>query len=156
MRQRASRVAAALLVAAAGVALTHGSSSAGPGGHQVTYTITATKWVVAEVWYMAAEPPNITAYADDQAKYMYSLHPKLNEGVPWSTTTTLANPNQWATVSAHNHYGMQQPVENPGVNAGFHCELAIDGHVVLSKQGDRDVECTLRHWSDYSTPGGPF
>jgi hypothetical protein len=156
MRLTTCRVAAALIVIAAGVGITHGTSSANPGGHQVTYTVTTVSELVAQIYYMATEPPDMSAYADNTPKYLWASRPKVNPDAPWSYTTTLANPNQWATVSAFNHYAEadqpsdrgQVPPERylPGINAGFHCEIVIDGQVVVSKQGDHDVECSTRPW----------
>jgi hypothetical protein len=145
MRQTTTKVAAALILAAAGVALPHGTSSADPGGHQVTYTVTAANALVAHIMFMALEPENTTAYADNPAKYLYAIRPKVNPDAPWSYTTTLANPNEWATVQAYNHFAEKdQPPNTPGINAGFHCAITIDGQVVVSRQGDRDVECSTR------------
>jgi hypothetical protein len=96
---------------------------------------------------MATEPSSITAYADNTAKYLYAARPKVNSDAPWTYTTTLTNPNQWARVSAYNHFAeINAPSDVPGVNAGFHCEIVVDGQVVVSQQGDRYVECTTRRW----------
>jgi hypothetical protein len=147
MRQMKRKVAATLIVAAAGVALTHGTSNASPSGHQVTYTVTAANALFAHVYYMATEPPSMTAYADNTAKYLWSTRPRVNSDAPWSYTTTLADPSQWATVSAYNHFAeTDQPPDAPGVDAKFHCQIVIDGQVVVSHQGDRSVECTMRQW----------
>jgi hypothetical protein len=145
MRQTATKVAAVLILAAAGVVLSHGTSNASPGGHQVTYTVTAANPLVAHIMFMALEPENTTAYADNPAKYLYAIRPKVNPDAPWSYTTTLADPNEWATVQAYNHFAEKdQPPGQPGVNAGFHCSIAIDGQVVVSRQGDYNVECSTR------------
>lgn len=145
MRRTPSHVAAALIVAAAAVTLTDGTSSANPGGHQVTYRVTAANPLVAQILFMAVEPQDTTDYSDNPAKYLYAVRPKVNADKPWSYTTTLANPNQWATVDAFNHFAEKdQPSYAPGVNAGFHCSITIDGQVVVSQQGDRSVECSTR------------
>jgi hypothetical protein len=148
VRQTASRMVAALVVTAAGVALAHGTASADPGGHQVTYTITATSELYAEIRYMAAEPPNMTNYAENMPKYMFVSRPKVSPLVPWTFTATLASPNEWATVSASDQIPLHRSVldSREGPDPQFHCEIVIDGHVVVSQQGGRDVSCTTRDW----------
>jgi hypothetical protein len=141
------KVAAALLVAVGAAASTDTVAQANSEGHEVVYTVTAGAELYSQIFFMAKQPPNVTAYADDTASYLYSVRPKINADKSWTYTTTLANPDQWATVSAYNHFSeREQPADVPGVLADFHCQITIDGQVVLSMQGDRDVECTLRKW----------
>jgi hypothetical protein len=156
MWQTTSKVGAVLIVVAAGLPLTHGISSANPGSHRVTYTVTATSELYAQIFYMATEPPSMTAYADNTPKYLFAARPKVNSDAPWSYTTTLANPNQWADVSAYNHFAeINEPSATPGINAGFHCEIVVDGQVVVSQQGDRYVECSTQHWWPDRAPDRP-
>ena len=51
---------------------------------------------------------------------------QVGPGAPWTYTATLADPTQWAFVSASG--GLQ-------VNPEFHCEIAVDGQVIASEQG---------------------
>ncbi|MCV7406379.1 hypothetical protein [Mycobacterium marseillense] len=139
--------AATLLVCAAVVTSTNPTAKANADGHQITYTVTAEAELYAQIFFMAKQPASITAYADNAAGYLYSVRPKINRYKSWTYTTTLADPDQWATVSAFNHYSEREwPADVPGVLANFHCQIGIDGHVVVSLQGDRAVECTLRQW----------
>lgn len=152
VRQVANTTAAVLSFMAAGFTLAPVASRADGGGHKVTYTVTATRELFAQITYMATEPPSMAAYADTTPKYMFTARSKMNSDAPWSYTATLANPEQWAMVSAYNHFSERSaPSDVPGVNAGFHCEIAIDGQVVVSQRGDYYVECVTRRW--WPTPG---
>jgi len=148
MRHTASRFATTLIVAVAALALAPWTSSAGPGGHNVTYTITANRELYAQIRYMAAEPPNMTVYAENMPKYMFTSRPKVSPDVPWSYAATLATPGQWATVSASDQIPLHRSVLDApeAANPKFHCEIAIDGRVVVSQQGGREVSCTTRAW----------
>jgi hypothetical protein len=58
---------------------------------------------------------------------------------PWVFETTLADP-QWAifTVSSTTHGGQAAP--NP------HCEIAVDGQVVVQQDGPYNLQCKLSQW----------
>lgn len=137
MRKATARFGTALFVAAAGVAVSHGTSSAEPEGHQVTYTVTTTSDLMANIYYIKTDPPSKAAYNADASKYLESLHTKITGGEPLSYTVTLANPDQWALISASG--GLV-------VTAEFHCEVAVDGQVVVSQQGGSGVTCSTRPW----------
>lgn len=131
------------VVAGAGVAGVAGADPAGPdpvgpgpaGPHQVTYTITTTSDLTANIYYVSADPPNQGSANDPQ--YMPQARTQVGPGAPWTFTTTLADPNQWAFVSASG--GLR-------VNPEFHCEIAVDGQVLASEQGGSGVQCSLRPW----------
>jgi hypothetical protein len=143
--RRAARVlAATLIAAAAGVELTSGTSSAGPVGHQVTYTITSKIEQYADIAFIANQPANETDYADHSPKYLFTMRRKVNPDAPWSYATTLANPDRWAWLSAGDLYAFEDVPLPPDVRAidhGYRCEIAIDGHVVVSNQGRIQVGC---------------
>jgi hypothetical protein len=144
IRQAASVAVAALIVATVCVELAKWTSSAGPAGHQVTYRITSKIEQYADIAFMANQPANVTDYADHSQKYLYTVRPKVNPDAPWSYTTTLANPDRWAWLSAGDWYAFQDVVLPPDVKAidhGYHCEIEIDGHVVVSNQGRLQVGC---------------
>jgi hypothetical protein len=144
IRQAASVVTATLIVAAFGVELAKGTSSAGPVGHQVTYTITSEIEQYTEIGFMANQPANETDYADHTQKYLFLVRPKVNPDAPWSYTTTLANPDRWAWLGAGDFYAFYDvdlPPDVTAIDHGYHCEIAIDGHVVASNQGRLQVEC---------------
>jgi hypothetical protein len=137
MRRATGRVGAALMVAAAGVAVTCGTSSADPAGHQVTYTVTAQDSLMANISYMNTDPPSMAAYNADSSKYLNSVHTPIAPGEPLVYTATLADPNQWALVTASG--GLR-------VNPQFHCEIAVDGQVVVQQDGGSGVTCSTRPW----------
>lgn len=106
-----------------------------PGTHQVTYTITTTSDLTANIYYVSSDPPNQGSANDPQ--YMPQARTQVGPGAPWTFTTTLADASQWAFVSASG--GLR-------VNPEFHCEIAVDGQVVASEQGGSGVQCSLRPW----------
>ena len=142
---------AALLVALGGVAVqaaagadpettTPPTTSAAPtpaasGAHQVTYTVTTTSDLTANIYYVTADPPSQSAANDPQ--FMPMARTGVGPGAPWTFQTTLNNPTQWAFISASG--GLR-------VNPEFRCEIAVDGQVVVSQQGGSGVQCALRPW----------
>ncbi len=137
--------AAALLAAGAVAASTAGAEPASttetvaptgapaPGGRQVTYTVTTTSDLTANIYYVTGDPPNQAA-ANDPA-FMPLARTLVGPGAPWTFQATLNDPTQWAFVSASG--GLR-------VNPEFRCEIAVDGQVVVSQQGGSGVQCSLR------------
>ena len=112
------------------------SASAVPAGaHQVTYTITTTSDLTANIYYVKADPPSQGAANDP--KYMPMDRTSVGPGTPWTFQTALSDPTKWAFISASG--GLR-------VNPEFHCEIAVDGKVVASQQGGSGVQCALRPW----------
>jgi hypothetical protein len=124
-----------MALAAAGLAGSHAVSTAQPAGHKVTYTVTTTSELSANIYYINADPPN-QAVANTP-EYMPAARVVVSPDAPWVLETTLNDPNQWAFVSASG--GLR-------VNPDFHCEIAVDGQVVQSQQGGSGVQCSLRPW----------
>jgi hypothetical protein len=111
-------------------------TSAEPGGAgQVTYTVTTTSDLTANIYYVSTDPPAQSSANDP--KYMPMARTLVGPGAPWTFTTTLEDPTQWAFVSASG--GLR-------VNPEFRCEIAVDGQVVVSQQGGSGVQCALRPW----------
>jgi hypothetical protein len=137
MRKVSGKPAAALILVFAGLAVSHGTSSADPAAHQVTYTVTTTSDLTANIQYIQTDPPSQAAYNADSSKYLNSVHTPITGGQPLVYTTTLADPNQWALVTASG--GLR-------VNPEFHCEIAVDGQVVVSQNGGSGVTCSTRPW----------
>ena len=108
---------------------------AAAGAHQVTYTVTTTSDLTANIYYVTADPPSQSAANDPQ--FMPMARTSVGPGAPWTFQTTLNNPTQWAFISASG--GLR-------VNPEFHCEIAVDGQVVVSQQGGSGVQCALRPW----------
>ena len=104
-----------------------------PGGRQVTYTVTTTSDLTANIYYVIGDPPNQAA-ANDPA-FMPLARTLVGPGAPWTFQATLNDPTQWAFVSASG--GLR-------VNPEFRCEIAVDGQVVVSQQGGSGVQCALR------------
>jgi hypothetical protein len=139
MRKATARVGAVLAVAAAGIALSHGTSSAEPAGHQVRYTLTSAGGADFDLFYLINQPPNKQAYNADAYAFVKRETINLAPGVPWVFETTLADP-QWAilTVSSTTHGGQAAP--NP------HCEIAIDGQVVVQQDAPYNLQCQGSQW----------
>ncbi|OSC37882.1 hypothetical protein B8W66_21030 [Mycobacterium decipiens] len=130
-------VAVATFVGAALGGATPVIAHADPAGHQVTYTVTTTSDLTANIRYMNTDPPSMAAFNADSSKYMITVHTPITGGQPLVYTTTLADPNQWAIVTASG--GLR-------VNPEFHCEIAVDGRVVVSQSGGSGVQCATRPW----------
>ena len=173
MRNVTVRFGAALALAAAGVASSHATSIADPeptaespvpsaaesapetpkespeetakdtpkksptDGHEVTYTITATSDLTGNISYIKTDPPSMAAYNANSSQYLETVHAPISGGQPLVYTTTLADPGQWALVTASG--GLR-------VNPEFHCEISVDGEVVVSEQGGSGVSCSTRPW----------
>jgi len=114
---------------------TEATSPAPAGGRQVTYTVTTTSDLTANIYYVTGDPPS-QAEANDP-KFMPMARTLVGPGAPWTFQTNLDDPNQWAFVSASG--GLR-------VNPQFRCEIAVDGQVVVSQQGGSGVQCALRPW----------
>ena len=142
LRKGASPVASAtfaMVAAAAGAIL--GPATAHADGHQVTYTVTSPNNLTANVSYVNADPPSQAAYDADPSKFMTSVQAPLSGGTPAVYTVTLANPNQWASVTAS---GMLHWPDSGNGPAQFHCEIAVDGQVVAHQDATTTVTCAAR------------
>ncbi|MBO0676599.1 hypothetical protein JRC04_03870 [Mycolicibacterium sp. S2-37] len=135
MRTSTSRAATAALTALAAVTVSQAGASAEPAAHTVRYTITTTSDLMANIYYVGIDPPSQAEANSPQ--YMPAARVLVGPAAPWTFETTLADPNQWAFVSASG--GLR-------VNPAFHCEIAVDGQVVVSQQGGSGVQCSLRPW----------
>ena len=116
-------------------ATTDAEATPAAGGHQVTYTVTTTSDLTANIYYVSADPPDQAAA--NKPEYMPMARTVVGPGSPWTVQTTLEDPSQWAFVSASG--GLR-------VNPEFRCEIAVDGKVVVSQQGGSGVQCALRPW----------
>jgi len=136
--------AAALFAAAAVVAVTPATSAADPAGHQVTYTITTTGNLTGNVRYMNSDPPSQAAFDANSSQYMNTVQTAFTAGQPLVYTATLANPNQWAFVAASG--GCHWPDCGSGATPELHCEIAVDGQVVVTQNATTGVTCATRPW----------
>jgi len=129
---------AAVLAVAAAVLLTPATANA--DGHQVTYTITSSGNLTATVNYVSSDPPSQAAYNADPSKFSTSLQAPLSGGAPATYTATLANPNQYASITAS---GMLKWPDSGNGPASFHCEIAVDGQVVAHQDATTTVTCRV-------------
>ena len=139
MRTATVRVAAALVLAAAGVATTHAVSGADPASHQVTYTLTAAGPSDFTVTYLTAQPASKDAYNANSYAYMKRETVNVSPGAPWTFSATFADP-QWAflQVSSTTHGGQAAP--------DAHCEVAVDGQVAIAQDAPYSPQCFLSRW----------
>lgn len=135
MRTTRTRVWVALLLAGVGVSLGHPTAHA--EGHQVTYTITTTSDLNANIQYIETDPPSRSAYDADAARYLKTIRTPIAGGQPLVYSATLVDPGKWALVTASG--GLR-------INPEFHCEIAVDGTVVVSQQGGSGVTCSTQPW----------
>lgn len=121
--------------APAGPAPDSAAPAAPAGAHQVTYRVTTTSDLTANIYYVTADPPDQAAA--NKPEFMPLARTMVGPGAPWTFQANLDDPDQWAFVSASG--GLR-------VNPEFHCEIAVDGKVVVSQQGGSGVQCSLRPW----------
>jgi hypothetical protein len=112
-------------------------------GHQVTYTISSANTLTATVQYMNADPASQAAYNADSSKYMTNVQAPLTPGNPVTYSATLANPNQWAIITASGILHWPDSGNGP---ASFHCEISVDGQVVVQQDATSAVTCATRPW----------
>ncbi len=147
LRKVAIWVAVATLTAASGVgaaAVGPATATADPAGHQVTYTITTTGNLTGNVRYMNSDPPSQAGFDANSSQYMNTVQTAFTGGEPLVYTTTLANPNQWAFVAASG--GCHWPDCGSGATPELHCEIAVDGQVVVTQSATTGVTCSTRPW----------
>jgi hypothetical protein len=114
------------------------TSQAEPPLHQVKYTVFAERPFYVSIYYRDVDPPNWADYSHNP--YMYS--PKIEADVgpdqQWVLDVMLANPDQWAMVTATAAPSEQSP--------NIHCVLAVDGVVVATDVGPKGALCSIRNW----------
>jgi hypothetical protein len=115
------------------------AANAEPGSHQVRYTLTSAGGADFDLFYLTTQPPSKEAYNANPYAFVKKEPVTLAPGVPWVFDTTLADP-QWAifTVSSTTHGGQAAP--NP------HCDIAVDGQVVVQQDGPYNLQCQLSRW----------
>ncbi|PJE13217.1 MAG: hypothetical protein CK428_10695 [Mycobacterium sp.] len=106
--------------------------------HQVVYTISAKNPIYADIYYQDQDPTKFSDYSHNPYTFTPNIQADIAPGRPWTQRVMLVNPDAWAMVSVST--GRQ-----PGT-PGFHCTVSVDGNVVVSKDGDRGVLCSLRTW----------
>ena len=139
MTKVTARIAAAAAIALAVLASAPATSSAEPAAHQVRYTLTSASDVGFDVNYLTAQPPSKAAYNADPYTFLKKDRVNVAPDVPWVFETTLSDP-QWAIITASTAVHAMQAPPNP------HCEIAIDGQVVVQQDGPYTAQCQLRDW----------
>jgi hypothetical protein len=106
--------------------------------HHVKYSITAQKPIYANIYYIDQEPAIFSDYSHDPYRFTPNVKTDLTPGNPWTFELNLAKPDVWAMVLASTGTEPGEPQ--------FHCDLSVDGTVVVSKDGPKGVLCSLRNW----------
>jgi hypothetical protein len=127
------------MMAAAAIAVSHGTSNAEPAGQKVQYTLISAGAADYKLNYLIAQPPSKEAYNADAYAYLKSETVVLQPGVPWVFETTLEDP-QWAILTASTGVHAMQGSPNP------HCEIAIEGQVAVQNDGPYTAHCQLGQW----------
>jgi len=137
MTKPKSALASTILVLAAAT-ITAAPSRADNVMHSVRYTITADNPIYADIYYLDAEPANFGVYSHNPYQFVPNVQADVGPGQPWTYDLTLANPYQWALVTATT--GTEPGTPN------LHCQLTVDGAVVATNDGPKGVLCSLRTW----------
>ena len=133
-----SIVSLASLLAAAGLLVGTGRAHADPGMHHVRYTVTAQNPIYTSIYYLDHQPDKFSDYSHNPYSFTPHVDVDLAPGKPWGFDLDMSNPDDYAMVVASTG-------TEPGT-PGLHCELAVDGAVVVSKDGPKGVLCSLRNW----------
>ncbi|BDE13589.1 hypothetical protein Mkiyose1665_40870 [Mycobacterium kiyosense] len=144
MRKSVSAVAAASAATiAVAFAVLQMPATAHADGHQVTYTVTATGELTGNVRYITTDPPSQAAFDANSSQFLTTVPVSFSPGTPLVYTATLTNPNQWAFVNASG--GCHWPNCGSGTPE-LHCEIAVDGQVVVNQTATTGVTCSTRPW----------
>ncbi|BBY02631.1 hypothetical protein MSEO_31300 [Mycobacterium seoulense] len=127
-----------LLVGATGSLVSAGHAQADPVMHHVKYTVTANNPIYTDIYYLDHQPEKFSDYSHNPYSFTPHVDVDLGPGTPWSFDLDMSNPDDYAMVVASTG-------TEPGT-PGLHCDLAVDGAVVVSKDGPKGVLCSLRSW----------
>jgi hypothetical protein len=129
----------AMLIAMTGLLVGAGWAHADdPVMHHVKYTVTAQNPIYADIYYIDQEPATFADYSHNPYRFAPNVKTDIAPGKPWSFELNLAKPEDWAMV-----------VVSTGTEPGtpqFHCDLSVDGAVVVSQDGPKGALCSLRNW----------
>lgn len=109
-----------------------------PVMHHVKYVVSAANPIYADIYYLDREPAIFSDYSHNPYEFVPNVQVDIAPGKPWSYELDLANPFQWAMVTASTGH-------EPGTPQ-FHCNLFVDGALVESKDGPKGVLCSMRFW----------
>jgi hypothetical protein len=126
-------------LAAVAVAATVVPAQAEPGTmRQVTYTVTTSTPVSADIYFRDVDPPTWADYSHNPYVFSPKIHVEVGPDRPWVLHATLADPDRWAMVSATSASRVGEPM--------FRCELTVDGVVAATSNGPKGALCSIRHW----------
>jgi hypothetical protein len=129
----------AMVVAMTGLLVSTGRALADdPIMHHIKYTVSAQKPIYADIYYIDQEPAMFSDYSHDPYRFTPNVKTDIGPGKPWSFELDLAKPDDWAMVVASTGTEPGEPQ--------FHCDLSVDGAVVVSKDGPKGVLCSIRNW----------
>jgi hypothetical protein len=107
--------------------------------HHVKYTVfTEVPFRNAEIYYRNVDPANYAEYSHNPYAFSPNVEADLGPNQMWTIDVMLANPNEWAMVTASSLDSPHRP--------NFHCVLAVDGQVVATNQGPKGALCSVRNW----------
>lgn len=109
-----------------------------PPMHDVKYTIFAEQPTKVDIFYRDVDPPNWAAYSHNPYVFTPKVEANVGPDTQWNLDVQLANPNEWALVTATSGQGLATP--------NVHCVLAVDGEVVATHQGPKGALCSIRNW----------
>jgi hypothetical protein len=116
----------------------HAEPAADPVMHHVKYAVTAENPIYTDIYYLDHQPDKFSDYSHNPYLFTPHVDVDLGPGKPWTFDLDMTNPDAYAMVVASTG-------TEPGT-PGLHCVLAVDGVVVVSKDGLKGVLCSLRNW----------
>jgi hypothetical protein len=132
-------LAAGSLLVGTGVAAADEDPIPGPPLHHVQYTVFSEKpFANTQIYYRDVDPPNFADYSHNPYVFSPNVETTVGPNQMWTMDVMLANPDEWAMVTASSLDSPQRP--------NFHCVLAVDGQVVATNQGPKGALCSLRGW----------
>ena len=132
-------LAAGSLVFGTGMAAADDDPLPGPPLHHVKYTVFSERpFRNAEIYYREVDPPSFADYSHNPYLFSPNVEADVGPNQMWTVDVMLANPDEWAMVTASSLDSPQRP--------NFHCVIAIDGNVVVTNQGPKGALCSLRNW----------
>jgi hypothetical protein len=126
------------MTAATAVSMASPSHADEPVLHHVKYTVSVQNSLSADIYYRDTDPPTWADYSHDPYLFSPKVEADIGPERPWVLEAWLADPGQWAMVTA--------TTVSSGQASMFHCDLAIDGVVVDSNEGPKGALCSVRHW----------
>ena len=106
--------------------------------HNVKYTVFAEQPFFVDIYYRDVDPPNWAAYSHNPYQFSPKVEAQVGPAQQWNLDVALADPDQWAMVTATAGPGEATP--------NIHCVLAVDGVVVSTDQGPKGALCSIRSW----------